>query len=80
MSGNTKRRSAWKRGIGPLICVTASATILFSVSACVLGSPAGSFCGTYEPVYTSPQDTPETRDQVDRNNVVWAEECPPETG
>ena len=44
------------------------------LSGCGNGS-RGSYCAIYEPVYTSPQDTEETKKQTDRNNAVWLENC-----
>ena len=35
----------------------------------------GSFCGIYTPVYTSPDDTEETQEQIDQNNAVYLELC-----
>lgn len=37
---------------------------------------AGSFCLIYEPVFADYEhDTPETIEQIDRNNVVFEEIC-----
>lgn len=44
------------------------------LSACANGS-AGDFCAVYMPVYTSAQDTEQTRLQADLNNAVWFELC-----
>lgn len=54
---------------------TACALILPSLAMCGTASPPGDFCLIYQPVYTRAGDTPETRDQVDANNVVWLR-CP----
>lgn len=55
-----------------IVCVL----ILIMLSGCGICSQGnGSFCGIYEPVYTSDSDTEETRRQVDQNNAVWWEEC-----
>jgi hypothetical protein len=34
-----------------------------------------SFCHLYRPVYSSPQDTQQTRDEANANNAVWLERC-----
>lgn len=39
------------------------------------GNSAAEFCLIYQPVYTDPADTPETRRQADMNNAVWMELC-----
>jgi hypothetical protein len=44
------------------------------VSGCATSLP-GNFCDLYEPVYTSPQDTEETKLQVDINNAEWLATC-----
>ena len=33
------------------------------------------FCLLYIPVLTSDHDTPETLDQIDKNNALWLEFC-----
>lgn len=38
-------------------------------------SSHGDFCTLYLPVYTSLQDTAETRRQADMNNAVWETLC-----
>ena len=58
--------------------------ILLTVSGCATGSPepieavkpiSVGFCATYVPVYTTAQDTEQTKRQVDKNNAVWVELC-----
>lgn len=63
------------RYAGQKMCAIISLVILSMLSGCVTGSHAGSFCGIYQPVYTSTFDTEETRKQVDENNAVWEKEC-----
>lgn len=51
---------------------TACALILLTLGACDHVSPdRKSYCLNYRPVYTSPRDTEETRQQCDGNNAVW---------
>jgi len=50
--------------------------ILLIVSGCGINTRGiSSFCEIYEPVYTSAQDTEETRAQVDRNNAAYEDVC-----
>lgn len=55
--------------------VIASGLILTTLSACGTSSPVRDFCLIYEPIYHSPADTEETRQQADRNNAAWLELC-----
>lgn len=56
---------------------------LFSLSGCATDSQeiesvkpiVDTFCSTYIPVYTSRQDTEETKAQVDKNNAVYLVRC-----
>ena len=48
---------------------------LLSVSACGGSTRGSSFCDIYTPVYTVDEDTEQTKDQVDENNVVYDEDC-----
>ena len=48
--------------------------IAISVSACGANTQ-GSFCSIYRPVFTSPNDTEETKQQVDENNIIYEEKC-----
>jgi hypothetical protein len=48
--------------------------MLLMLSGCESVSQ-GSFCAIYLPVYTVPQDTELTKNQVDANNSVWVELC-----
>lgn len=48
--------------------------MLLMLTACVNASQ-GSFCQIYKPVYTVPEDTEETKIQVDDNNSIWWEIC-----
>ncbi len=55
------------------------------LSGCVTDSPetdvvsvpriVDTYCSSYIPVYTSRQDTEETKAQVDKNNAVYLERC-----
>ncbi len=58
-----------------LLSVTVCIMMIILQSACARGLPA-SFCQLYQPVYTSPTDTEETRKQADTNNALWLEMCP----
>ncbi len=56
----------------------ACALILTTLASCAGALPEKTdtlrdFCLVYEPVYTSPADSEETRRQVDRNNAAWIE-------
>ena len=48
---------------------------VISLGGCVNGSRANSYCDIYDPIYISPNDTEETKKQVDGNNIVWVELC-----
>lgn len=49
---------------------------LSMLNGCGSGSSVrDNFCLIYDPVYTSPDDTEETRKQNDGNNAVWLEKC-----
>lgn len=66
----------WSQAGTLLVSVIAFVTIAISQSGCESGTPGSlPFCSTYEPVYTSPKDTEETRRQVDRNNAVYLDAC-----
>lgn len=54
--------------------VTACVAILLTLAGCA-SSSHGDFCSLYIPVYTSPLDTTETRQQADSNNAVWKTLC-----
>lgn len=54
----------------PFLCATACAGTILLPGGCGGVSP-GSFCALYQPVYTAPSDTEETRRQTDENNAVW---------
>ena len=53
-----------------LLFVTVCGMMVILQSACAHVSPA-SFCAVYLPVYTSENDTEETRQQADSNNAIW---------
>jgi hypothetical protein len=48
--------------------------MLLMLTSCVNASQ-GSFCQIYIPVYTSVEDTEQTKIQVDINNSVWMDIC-----
>src|SRR3546814_4540443 len=58
----------WRR---PSVRATVCGAILLTVTSCATNSPASDFCLIYRPVYTSAQDTEETRLQVDENNAAF---------
>lgn len=52
--------------------VIACGLILLMLGGCDFASRGTKgYCLSYQPVYTSPRDTEETRLQVDGNNAVW---------
>lgn len=53
---------------------TACAAILLTLPGCAPAS-RGDFCEIYQPVYTAPADTEDTKSQSDANNAVWQELC-----
>jgi len=57
------------------VLVSLCALILLLLTGCATASRGADYCMVYEPVYTSPEDTEETRTQVDGNNAVWLELC-----
>ncbi len=50
------------------------------LAACASDLPESDFCLIYEPVYVAGEDTPQTVEQVMRNNAVWVELCDRKNG
>lgn len=57
-----------------MLCAIACGMMMILQSGCAHVSPA-SFCALYIPVYTSAEDSTETRVQADSNNAVWLALC-----
>lgn len=57
-----------------MLCATVCGMMMILQSGCARVSPA-SFCALYIPVYTSAEDSTETRAQADSNNAVWLALC-----
>ena len=49
--------------------------ILMSLNACSTSTSVSSFCLIYKPVYSSDDDTFDTRVQIAKNNAVWEKLC-----
>lgn len=57
-----------------LLYAIACAGTLFMLGGCGTAS-RGDFCSIYSPVYTSPEDTEQTKTQADSNNALWLALC-----
>ena len=49
--------------------------ILLSASACGPSSAVSNFCAVATPIYTAPEDTEETKKQVDEHNAKGESLC-----
>jgi hypothetical protein len=45
------------------------------LSGCATVSPVSDYCTIYEPIYSSLEDTEETKRQIDRENVKFLAVC-----
>jgi hypothetical protein len=50
-------------------------TTLALLSGCESASPVSDYCTIYEPIYSSLEDTEETKRQIDRENVKFLAVC-----
>lgn len=49
--------------------------ILALLSGCETVLPVSDYCVLYEPIYHGPEDSEDTRGQIDRQNAIWLEIC-----